>query len=251
MIYSKNKIFAIKENTFSQKFIDHWRAKKKNIFQNHDRDEFFDFAKIIQLITTIFNNFQFFDLFWLHATILYEYWRVQKKKYNVEIYHVKKNSINIDFRKFDIQHIMFFFKIFNDSKSRYWSTKIKIVCLIWTIKKIRHLIKTCQLSTICYINHFFITKIVNQIILFILFIDKLNFRFVRVSQYFSQFDFEIRHRSRKLNTIFDVFFKLIIDVDKNDNNKKEILNETWIYNENEKINVVNHLQIQIVKKKIM
>ena len=35
-----------------------------------------------------------------------------KKKYNVKIYHVKKNSIEIDFRKFNIQHIMFFFSKF-------------------------------------------------------------------------------------------------------------------------------------------
>ena len=201
----------------------------------------------LQRFLIIFNFLIYFD----YTQRLYTNIDAFKKKYNVEIYHVKKNSISIDFRKFNIQHIIFFFKIFIDSKSRYWSTKMKITYLMWTIKKIRYLIKTCQLSTIYYINHSFITKIVNQIILFISFIDKLNFRFVRAFQYFSQFDFKIRHRSKKLNTIFDAFFKLIIDVDKNDNNENFFLNKIWVYNENKKINAINYLQTQIVKKKTM
>ena len=46
MIYSKNEIFAIKKTRFlkNSSIID---EQKKNIFQNHDRNEFFDFARII------------------------------------------------------------------------------------------------------------------------------------------------------------------------------------------------------------
>ena len=70
----------------------------------------------LQRFLTIFNFLMHFD----HIKRFYaSIDAFKKKKYNVEIYHVKKNSIDIDFRKFDIQYIMFFFKIFNDSKSRY------------------------------------------------------------------------------------------------------------------------------------
>ena len=70
----------------------------------------------MQRFLTIFNFLIHFD----HTRRLYtSIDAFKKRKYNVKIYHVKENSIKIDFRKFDIQHIMFFFKIFNDLKSRY------------------------------------------------------------------------------------------------------------------------------------
>ena len=62
MIYLKNKIFAIKKYVFS-KTRRLLTSKKNFLFQNHDRDELFDFAKVIQSIAMIFNNFLFFYSF--------------------------------------------------------------------------------------------------------------------------------------------------------------------------------------------
>ena len=54
----------------------------------------------------------------------------KKRDYDVEIYHVKSDSIDDDFRKTNIEHVMFLFKILNDVESRYWSIEMKITCLI-------------------------------------------------------------------------------------------------------------------------
>ena len=51
-------------------------------------------------------------------------------------------------------------------------------------------------------------QIFRQITLFISFIDKLNLRLIRVSQYLSEFNFIIHYKIDKSNIVFDALFKL-------------------------------------------
>ena len=77
------------------------------------------------------------------------------------------------------------------------------------IKKIRHLIEIIEVSfTIIYTNHSAAISISKQIIFSILNIDKLNLRLIRISQYFSNFNIVLRHKSEKLNIVFNILSRL-------------------------------------------
>jgi len=39
-----------------------------------------------------------------------------------------------------IKFILFLSKLLTDAETQYWSTELKIACLIWIIKKIHHII---------------------------------------------------------------------------------------------------------------
>ena len=51
-------------------------------------------------------------------------------------------------------------------------------------------------------------QIVYQITLFISFINKLNLRLIKTSQYLLSFNLILRHKIDKLNVVFNALFKL-------------------------------------------
>ena len=59
-----------------------------------------------------------------------------------------------------------------------------------------------------YIDHSITTFIVKQTKLTTSNTDKFNFRFVRISIYFFQFEFNVKHKPGKLHVIPDVLFRL-------------------------------------------
>jgi len=79
--------------------------------------------------------------------------------------------------------------------------------------------------------------------------NKLNLRLIYILQYFSQFNFNIRHKTSYLNIIFNALFKLLILINKKKaNNIKEFDKiDTFVF----KIKVlkVNKLVEQIFKEK--
>ena len=128
----------------------------------------------------------------------------------VMMYHVVcDSSNNINVSRLDVQSILFLNKLLNSVEQNYWSTKLKIANIVWIIKRVKHLIDSIKkFSTIIYTNHSTIVSIFKQTTLITFNIDKLNFRLVRVSQYLSNFNIAIRHKSDKSNVIFDVLSKL-------------------------------------------
>ena len=81
-------------------------------------------------------------------------------------------------------------------------------------------------SIIIYIDHFATISIFKQIILITSFIDKLNLRLIRASQYLFNFNITLRHKTNKSNVISNVLsrFSAHITSQMNNVNKKEILN---------------------------
>ena len=63
-------------------------------------------------------------------------------------------------------------------------------------------------KTIVYIDHVVNFSIVRQITLNFNNIDKFNFRLIRAFIYFSQFQLNVRYRSKKQHIIFDALFRL-------------------------------------------
>ena len=129
------------------------------------------------------------------------------------IYHVKNNvkwnNKKYSFKK-TIEFILFFSRVLTNAKTKYWFIELKLADIIWMLKKIKHLIDfSKQRFIIIFTNHDAILNIIKQINMITIFIDKLNFRLVRVSDYIQRFDVELRHKSNKQHIVLDVFFRLI------------------------------------------
>ena len=108
----------------------------------------------------------------------------QKIKINVMIYHLKENFdvfVEQTTFKFVIKFILFFNHFFTNVETKYWSTKLKIVDLIWIIKRVHHLMQFVNRSTIVIIDHVVAIDISTQITLTSTNTNKLNFRLIRTS----------------------------------------------------------------------
>ena len=112
---------------------------------------------------------------------------------------------------------MFFNRELINAEIRYWSTEIKVAALVWIIKKIWHLIKTIEHSTVIYINHSAIAAIAQQFNLNMISVIKLNLRLIRSSKYLQRFRLNIRHIQNKTNIILNALSRLA-----SNNDKKEI-----------------------------
>ena len=130
------------------------------------------------------------------------------------MYHVLNDSFSdVTYSRTVIQSIMFFSRCLNDVEKNYWSTKLKIVDIVWVVRKIKHMIKSIEIfSTIIYTDHFAAVFISRQIILITFNNDKLNLRLVRISQYLFDFNLFVRHKADKANVMSNVLFRLQIDV---------------------------------------
>ena len=103
------------------------------------------------------------------------------------IYHVKNNvkwnDKEYSFKKV-IESILFFSRFLTNAKTKYWFIELKFVDIVWMLKKIKYLIDfSKQDFIIIFTNHDAILNIIKQINMITVFIDKFNFRFVRVFDY--------------------------------------------------------------------
>ena len=172
------------------------------------------------------------------------------KRWNfvVMMYHVVcDSSNNINVSRLNVQFILFLNKLFNNVEQNYWSTKLKITNIVWIIKRMKHLIDSIKkFSIIIYTNHSTIVSIFKQTTLITFSIDKLNFRLIRVSQYLSNFNIVIRHKSDKSNVIFDVLSRLFDKLSTQSNviDKTEIFDVLYEHS----VNLSNHeLRFNIIQ----
>ena len=98
--------------------------------------------------------------------------------------------------------------MFNSVETRYWSTKLKLIDIVWILRKIHHIIETSQFFIVIYIDYDAALNIAKQTSLLIIFIDKFNFRLIKASNYLQRFNLDIRHKSKKQHIIFNVLSRL-------------------------------------------
>ena len=158
----------------------------------------------------------FFKFFFLiHLNIkrqLFINLNVSKKfDFEIMIYHVKAiwNDKNC-FSRNSIESIFFFNRLLSSIEIRYWFIELKLIDVVWVLKKVRHMIEAYDnfLSIVIYIDHELTLNIVKQITLIINFIDKLNFRFVKISNYLQKFNLNIKHKFDKQHIVSNAFFRL-------------------------------------------
>ena len=67
----------------------------------------------------------------------------------------------------------------NKAEQNYWSTELEMTVLIWTVKKIHHMIELIKSqSVITYTNHTASVNLAHSFTLFTFFCDKLNLHFI-------------------------------------------------------------------------
>ena len=132
-------------------------------------------------------------------------------EFEVMIYHDKSNSEYSSekyLKKIDIQFILFLSRLLTNPETKYWSTELKMIELVWIVKRTRHMIQSVKKITIILIDHVANVSIVKQTTLSSENIDKLNFRLIRTFAYFSQFNIDVRYKADKFNTMSDVLSRL-------------------------------------------
>lgn len=150
--------------------------------------------------------------------------------FGVMVYHVKGDPLVNDFPRASIQPIMFLSKLLNAAESRYWPTELEVAALVWTIKKINHLlVHRTDRKPIIFTDHAATADIMKATSLSSLSTDKLNLRLIRASQYVSQYDLDIRWRPGKQNTVPDALSRLLYeDVEKVEEDDG-VLDEVFIF----------------------
>ena len=103
------------------------------------------------------------------------------------IYHFKKklDNNNKSFNKNNIEFIMFLNKMLFEIEIKYWFIKLKIIILIWAIKKLRLFIFNLNYFIIILIDYDVSFLIIIQIKFVFNNIDWFNIKFIHVLTYFS------------------------------------------------------------------
>ena len=210
---------------------------KKIFLENSNDDELKSYNQL-QIDFSRINWLTHFDV----CRTLYANIDVSKKDFEIMIYHLKSNKSEkiqkssnknqnspkkskIDEKsssKKKMKFVLFFFKMLTRAKSRYWPTKLKMAALIWTIRRIVHMIKSSKHSTVIYTNHETNSAIAAEIKLSTTNIDKLNMKLIRASTYLFQFRLEVRHRFEKFNIISNAFSRLSVKTQSRKKNNFEI-----------------------------
>ena len=142
----------------------------------------------------------------------------KRRDFDVVIYHLKNEIDSNNFKHDEIEFILFLNRMLTFVEERYWSIELKMIELMWIIRRARHFIKVFRHVTIIFIDHVVNASIVKQTIFTFNNTNKLNLRLIRVFIYLFQFRLNIRYRFDKRHVISNVFFKLSID--------KSFLNES-------------------------
>lgn len=105
--------------------------------------------------------------------------------------------------------ILFLSKCLNKAERNYWPTELEMAGLVWTIRRVRHLVESSKKTPIVYTDHSALVDLAKQTSLSTSSTDKLNLRLIRASQYLSGFTLDIRHRPGSTNVVPDALSRLI------------------------------------------
>lgn len=112
----------------------------------------------------------------------------------------------------NVQPIMFLSRLLTPAEKNYWPTELETAGLVWTIKKVRHLIELSKQIVMVQTDHSSIVDITQQrLITATASMMRMNVRFIKASQFLSQFLLKIQHKPGHLNVIPDALLRLPSD----------------------------------------
>ena len=125
------------------------------------------------------------------------------------VYHCKDKSQMTDPPcRSTIEPILFLSKLLNDAEKRYWLTELEVAGLVWTIRKIRHMVEASEHPIIVYTDHATILEIVKQTSLNTVSVEKLNLRLVRASEYLQRFRLDVTYKPSRIHYPPDALSRL-------------------------------------------
>jgi hypothetical protein len=98
--------------------------------------------------------------------------------------------------------------IFKNNRAKIRPIIFIITYIVWTVRKIRHLIAESKYEIVIYTNYLSAVDIIKQITLISSNSDKFNLRLVRIKLYLFQYTLDIKYRVNKNNTVPDSFSRL-------------------------------------------
>ena len=109
----------------------------------------------------------------------------------------------------DVQFILYLSKLLNKAEQNYWPTELEMAVLVWTVKKIHHMIKSNESwSVIAYTDYTALVNLMHSSTFSISFCDKFNLHFIWALQYLSLFLLNVWHKSGSTNTVPDALSQL-------------------------------------------
>jgi hypothetical protein len=194
----QRKTFLLK-NSSSQKDFVKKTYFSRTTFQLIDRE-----LKSFELIQKTFKNSRFLTHFNLMSQFFIDV-NASKNEFEAFVYHLKRD----DMIKFTvIEFIVFLSKILTFVEKRYWSIELEVAVVVWIVKKLHYMIKTSKHLIIIWTDHSATTVIIKQTKLSIINTNKLNLRLVRAVMYLSQFELDVRHKSKRDHVISNALFRL-------------------------------------------
>ncbi|KAJ5185456.1 hypothetical protein N7472_010296 [Penicillium cf. griseofulvum] len=52
-----------------------------------------------------------------------------------------------------VKPILFLSRLLSPAEKNYWPTELEVACLVWAVRKTRHLIEDCQSAVVIYTDH--------------------------------------------------------------------------------------------------
>lgn len=101
---------------------------------------------------------------------------------------------------------MFLSRTLATAENKYWATELEVSCIVWTLRKVRHLIESSKQQTIIYTDHSATIAISTS--LRTVSTEGLNRRLVRAAMFIQTFNVKVYHRPGKSNKVADALSRL-------------------------------------------
>ena len=115
------------------------------------------------------------------------------------------------FKASDVEPIMFLSRMLTNAEQKYWPTEGELACMVWAIKKTRHLVEAVKYPVIIYTDHQANPSIAHNASMKTTSVEKFNLRLVRASEYLQRFDIQVRWKPGKQYFVPDALSRLPSD----------------------------------------
>lgn len=133
----------------------------------------------------------------------------KKRGFSVVAYHIRGDPTGTEqTKRSKIEPVLFLGRMLTGAESRYWPTELKVAGLCWAVRKLSIMIRTAKKPPIVFTDHSAAPAIAKQTSLTTSSVDKLNMRLIRASQYFFQYQLDLRYKPGKQHVLPDALTRL-------------------------------------------
>ena len=127
------------------------------------------------------------------------------------VFHVKDDAKKFDKwpSRSDAEPIMFLSRLLTSAEKTYWPTEFEIAGIVWTLRKVRHMVESSKKAVKIQTDHSAIIDIMRQnSIVSTTSTMRMNTRLIRASQFLKQFNLNISYKPGKEYIVPDALSRL-------------------------------------------